>query len=76
MGSLKKIGTPMEMINDGIVTPVRGGQPLDRRAGRQRSDHRQNEPRILPDDGTRLSSRTWGAMVTMHRDLRYKLWMH
>jgi len=74
MGSLRKTGTPMEMINDGIVTPVRGGQPWTPRGGNVLTIVRMNhEYYQMMGPGSLTDA---GVMTTMHSELRYKLWMH
>jgi hypothetical protein len=74
MGSLKKRGTPLAMISDGIVSPVRAGQPWTPHGSNVMTIVRMNHeyyemmgPGSLTDVG---------ALVTMPKELRYKLWMH
>ena len=74
MGSLKKQGTAMAMIMDGIVNPVRAGQPWTPLGSNVLTIVRMNHEyyeMMGPGSLTDVA-----ALVTMPRELRYKLWMH
>jgi len=74
MGSLRKQGTPLAMIEDGVVTPIRGGQPWTPHGSNVLTIVRMNHEyyeMMGPGSLTDVA-----ALVSMPQELRYKIWMH
>jgi hypothetical protein len=74
MGSLKKQGTALAMIMDGIVNPVRAGQPWTPLGSNVLTIVRMNHEYYQMMGPGSLTD--VGALVNMPKELRYKLWMH